>query len=135
MVQAEILYLLGNNGDRIPYVVADASAIAKGDFLELADNRIVTAHAGNVDTPIVGIAAFEKVALDGHTSMTAITNCVFKSLVDGAGCTIGDEVSMGSTAGEVELATTLDGEKGWAIGRAEQTAAAAETVIIRSKFN
>ena len=96
MVQAEVKFLLGNNGDRIEYIVANASVIAIGDFLELADNRIVTAHAGNVDTPIVGIAAFEKKTNDGHLSMTAITNCVFKSLVDGAGCTIGDEVSMGS---------------------------------------
>ena len=134
-MQAEILYLLGNNGDRIPYVVADGSAIAVGDFLELADNRVVTAHSTNVDTPIVGIAAHEKVANDGHTSITAITNCVFKATVDGAGCTIGDEVSMGSSAGEVELASSLDGEKGWAVGRAEQTATAGETALIRSKFN
>jgi len=136
MVQAEIMYLLGNNGDRIPYDVADASAIAIGDFLELADNRIVTAHAGNVDTPIVGIAAFEKVANDGHTTMTAITNCVYKATVLAGGTTtIGDEVSMGNASGEINLASSLDGEKGWAVGRAEQTAGAAETVAIRSKFN
>jgi hypothetical protein len=135
-MQAEILYLLGNNGDRIPYVVANASAIAIGDFLELADNRIVTAHAGNVDTPIVGIAAHEKKVNDGHLSMTAITNCVFKATVlAGGSATIGDEVSMGNAAGEINLASSLDGEKGWAVGRAEQTAAAAETVFIRSKFN
>ena len=136
MTQATIMYLLGNNGDRIPYVVANASAIAKGDFLELADNRVVTAHAGNVDTPIVGIAAHEKVANDGHTTITAITNCVFKATVlAGGSATIGDEVSMGNASGEINLAATLDGEKGWAIGRAEQTAAAGETVVIRSKFN
>lgn len=136
MVQAEIIYLLGNNGDRIPYVVADASAIAAGDFLELADNRIVTAHAGNADTPIVGIAAHEKVANDGHTSITAITNCVFKAtVIAGGSTTIGDEVSMGAAAGEINLASSLDGEKGWAVGRAEQNAAAGETVFIRSKFS
>lgn len=135
MVQAEVKFLLGNNGDRIPYVVANGSTIALGDFLELADNRVVTAHATNVDTPIVGIAAHEKVANDGHTSITAITNCVFKATVDGAGCTIGDEVSMGSTAGEVETSTSLDDEKGWSVGRAEQTAAGGETAFFRSKFN
>jgi len=42
---------------------------------------------------------------------------------------------MGSSAGEVELASSLDGEKGWAVGRAEQTATSAETAFIRSKFN
>lgn len=135
-MQAEVKFLLGNNGDRIEYVIADASAIAIGDFLELADNRIVTAHAGNVDTPIVGIAAFEKKANDGHLTMTAITNCVFKATtVAGGSATIGDEVSMSATAGAVDLASTLDGEKGWAVGRAEQTAGASETLFIRSKFN
>ena len=137
MVQAEILYLLGNNGDRIPYVVADGSTIALGDFLELADNRVVTAHAGNVDTPIVGIAAHEKKASDGHTSMTAITNCVFKATTKAAtgATTIGDEVSMGSAAGVIDAASTLDGEKGWSVGRAEQTVGAGAEVFIRSKFN
>ena len=136
-MQAEVKFLLGNNGDRIEYVVANASAIAIGDFLELADNRVVTAHAGNVDTPIVGIAAFEKKANDGHTTITAITNCVFKATTKAAtgSATIGDEVSMGNAAGVIDLASTLDGEKGWAVGRAEQTAAAGETVFIRSKFN
>lgn len=135
MVQAEVIYLLGNNGDRIPYVVADASAIALGDFLELADNMVVTAHAGNVDTPIVGIAAHEKKALDGHTSMTAITNCVYKATVLTATgtTTIGDPVSMSATAGRVDVSTTLDAEKGWSVGYALQNAAADETVFIRMR--
>ena len=134
MVQADIWRLLGNNGDRIPFKVADASAIALGDFLELADPMTVTAHAGNVDTPIVGIAAGEKVALDGHMFITGITNCVFKALVDAGGCTIGDFVGMGSTAGEVEAGTSLDFEKGWTVGRAYENAASGETAFFRSTF-
>ena len=134
MVQAEIWRLLGNKGDRVPFVVADGSAIALGDFLELADNMVVTAHAGNVDTPIVGIAAHEKVANDGHLLITGITNCIFKALVDGAGCTIGDICSLGSTAGEVEVATSLDFEKGWTVGIPYQTAAGGETCLFRSTF-
>jgi len=134
MVQAEIWRLLGNKGDRVPFVVSDASAIAKGDFLQLADNMVVTAHSGDVDEPMVGIAAHEKVANDGHVLITGITNCYFKALVDGAGCTIGDLCSMGSTAGEVEIATTLDFEKGWTVGFPMQTAAGGETCLFRSTF-
>ena len=63
MVQAQVTRLFGNKGDRTIFKVANGSAIAKGDFLELADPNTVTAHAGNVDTPIVGIAAHEKVTL------------------------------------------------------------------------
>jgi len=133
-MQAEIWRLLGNKGDRVPFNVADASAIAVGDFLELADNMVVTAHATNVDVPIVGIAAHEKVANDGKLLITGITNCIFKSKVDGAGVTIGDIVSVGSTADEVELGTSLDFEKGWSVGFAYTTATAGETSLFRSTF-
>ena len=134
MVQAEIWRLLGNNGDRVSFVVADGSAIAKGDFLELADNMVVTAHATNVDVPIVGIAAHEKKANDGHVHIAGITNCIFKSKIDGSGITFGDLASVGSTADEVELASTLDFEKGFTVGFAYETGSAGETALFRSTF-
>ena len=135
MVQAEIWRLLGNKGDRVPFIVADASAIAIGDFLELADPMTVTAHAGNVDTPIVGIAAEEKVTLDGKLFITGITNCIFKAtILAGGSCTIGDFVSMGAAAGEVNLASATDFETGWTVGRAYELGAAGETALFRSTF-
>ena len=134
MVQAEIWRLLGNNGDRVPFVVADGTAIVKGDFLELTDNMVVIPHATNVDVPIVGIAAHEKKANDGHVLITGITNCIFKSKIDGSGITFGDLVSVGSTADEVELASTLDFEKGFTVGFAYETGSAGETALFRSTF-
>ena len=135
MVQAEIWRLLGNKGDRVPFNVADGSTINIGDFLELADNMIVTAHSTNVDTPIVGIAAHDKVANDGNLFITGITNCIFKAtILAGGSCTIGDFVSMGAAAGKVNLHTTLDFEKGWTVGRAYTTGAAGETSLFRSTF-
>ena len=135
MVQAEIWRLLGNRGDRVPFNVANGTVIAMGDFLELADNMVVTAHAGNVDTPIVGIAAHEKVAGDGHLFISGITNCIFKAkIVSGGSATIGDFVSMSSTAGEVDLHTTLDFEKGWSVGRAYTDGASTHTSLFRSTF-
>lgn len=134
MPQAEIWRLLGNNGDRIPFIVANASAIEKGDFLELTDEMLVIAHATNVDVPIVGIAAHQKKANDGHLTITGITNCVFKSKIDGAGVTIGDLASVGSTADEVETASTLDFEKGWTVGFSYADGAAGETALFRSTF-
>ena len=41
---------------------------------------------------------------------------------------------MGSTAGEVELSTTLDFEKGWVVGRAREDGASAHTALFRSMF-
>lgn len=134
MVQAEVTRLFGNKGDRTVFKVADGSAIALGDFLQLADPNTVTAHATDVDEPIVGIAAHEKVANDGHLFITGITNCEFIATVDGAGCTIGDLVSMGSTAGEVEASTATDFETGWAVGRAREDGAAGHTALFRSMF-
>ena len=135
MVQAEIWRLLGNNGDRVPFKVADGSAIAIGDFLELADPMTVTAHSTNVDTPIVGIAAHEKVANDGHLFITGITNCIFKAtIISGGSCTIGDGVSLGAAAGEVNLSSSLDDETGWIVGRAYEDGAAGHTALFRSQF-
>ena len=134
MVQAEIWRLLGNNGDRVPFKVADGSAINIGDFLELADNMVVTAHTTGENVPIVGIAAHQKKALDGHTHITGITNCIFKSKIDGAGITFGDLASVGTTADEVELAATLDFEKGFTVGFSYENASAGETAFFRSTF-
>ena len=133
MVQAEIMYLLGNNGDRIPYVVADASAIAKGDVLELADNMVVTAHGGNVDTPVVGIAAHEKVANDGQVLISCITNCVAKlQILTATGTSlIGTHVSMGNAAGKIDVSLSLDEEKGWSLGYALETGTADQYCAVR----
>ncbi len=135
MVQAEIWRLLGNKGDRVPFNVANGSAIAMGDFLELADNMVVTAHGGNVDTPIVGIAAAEKVANDGHLFITGITNCIFKAtILAGGTSTIGDLMSMGNAAGEVNVGSTADFEKGFTVGFAYTDGAAGHTSLFRSTF-
>ena len=134
MVQAEIWRLLGNKGDRVPFIVADATAIAMGDFLELTDEMLVIPHAGNVDTPIVGIAAAEKKALDGKVLITGLTNVIFKALVDAAAATIGDLVSMGSTAGEVETASATDFETGFTVGRSYGDIASGETGLFKSTF-
>ena len=133
MAQATIMYLLGNNGDQVPYVVADASAIAKGDVLELADNMVVTAHGGNVDTPVVGIAAHEKVANDGQVMISCITNCVAKlTILTATGTSlIGTHVSMGATAGQVDVSLSLDEEKGWSLDYALETGTADQTCAVR----
>jgi hypothetical protein len=135
MVQAEIWRLLGNNGDRVPFQVANGSTINTGDFLELADNMTVTAHSTNVDTPIVGIAAHDKVASDGHLFITGITNCIFKAtILSGGTSTIGDLMSMGNAAGEINVGATADFEKGFTVGFAYTDGAAGHTTFVRSTF-
>ena len=134
MAQAEIFKLLGNNGDRIQFTVADATVIAKGDILVLSDPMTVTAATTAADVPVVGVAAHEKVTLDGHLSMTAITNAVIKvTVVAGGSATIGDHVSLSATAGEVDLSTSLDIEKGWDVGMSYEDGGAGHTIFVRMR--
>ena len=85
--------------------------------------------------PIVGIAAHQKKANDGHLLITGITNCVFKATtLAGGTATIGDFVSMGNSAGLVDLASTLDFEKGWTVGRSYEAVGNAESGLYRSTF-
>lgn len=134
MAQADIMYLLGNNGDRIPFLVADASTIALGDILVLSDPMTVTAATTAADVPVVGVAAHEKVANDGNTQMTAITNAVIKVTVEGSSsATIGDHVSLTTTAGEVNLSSTLDVEKGWDVGMSYEDGASGHTIAVRMR--
>ena len=132
MAQAEIFKLLGNNGDRIEFIVDNASTIAKGDILVLSDPMTVTAATTAADVPVVGVAAHEKVANDGHLSMTAITNAVIKVKIEGSSsATIGDYVSLTTTAGEVNLSSTLDVEKGWAVGYSYEDGASGHYIFVR----
>ena len=134
MVQATIMHLLGKDGDRIPFKVADGSTIALGDILVLSDPMTVTSATTAADVPVVGVAAHEKVANDGHVWMTAITNAVIKvTVVSGGSSTIGDHVSLSATAGEVTLSTTLDIEKGWDVGMAYEDGASGNTIAVRMR--
>ena len=131
MTTTTIMYLLGNRGDRIPYKVDDTETIAKNDVCELNADFEVIAQT-NADTPVVGIAAHEKVANDGMTEMAVITNCVAKmTVVSGGSATKGDTVSMDATNNEINLATSLDDEKGWSIGWAMDDGAAGDTIPVR----
>jgi hypothetical protein len=128
--EAVIETLMGNNGDQMSVTVATGTAIPKGSLMVLTDPRTAIIHAA-VDTPFIGIAAFEKSATDGKTTMSVITNCIAKLVVKtgGTAVTIGDTVSLSSEVNAVELGTTLDDEKGWTVGKSLENAASAETFL------
>jgi len=129
--EAIITDLLGNDGDRISFTIADASAVESHSLMVLEDLRTVVIHAA-VDTPFAGILAAEKVLSDGNTQVTCITNCIAKLVVAGGGsCTIGDDVALSGTVNKIDLATGTDREKGWVVGKALEDGAAGETVLIR----
>lgn len=93
-----IIELLGNKGDPVRYTVADGTGIAKGALLQLTDPRTASAHSG-IDQPIVGVAAAEKVASDGSTSLAVYTNGIFDITAAAAGtASVGVEVAGSATA-------------------------------------
>ena len=130
--EAIIVELLGDKGDPIRYTCADGGAIPKGTLMVLTSPRTVIVHAA-VDTPFVGIAAQEKVASDGQTSIPVYTNGIFQLTVKNGGtpATIGDSVSLSSVANRVELSATLDTEKGYDVGVAMEAIASDAIGMVR----
>lgn len=75
--EAVIIELLGNGGDPVRYTVADGTGIEKGTIMKFdSDPRTVAACSANGDL-IAGIAAAEKVASDGSTTLALYTNGIF----------------------------------------------------------
>ena len=76
--EAVIVELLGNKGDPVSYACADADAIEKGTVLIISGTAArMTKKAAVLGEPIAGIAAAEKVASDGSTTIACYTNGIF----------------------------------------------------------
>jgi len=129
--EAIIVELLGNKGDPVRYTCADGTGIPKGTIMQLNSPRTVI-EPDAVDKPVVGISASEKVASDGQTSIAVYTNAIFQVVCEDTQCEVGDSVSIGTSHdGRVELSSTLDVEKGWAVGYALETIGVGSTGMIK----
>ena len=128
--EAIIVELLGNKGDPVRYTCDNTIGIAKGSVLELTTPRTVI-QSTNADRPIVGIAAAEKVANDGETAIAVLTNCIVRLKCITTQCEIGDYASASATDNNVTFNSSLDLEKGWAVGYALETIATGATGMIR----
>ena len=81
MANEAVIIELFNGGRPIRFAVQDAVAIPKGSLLEMdADRRVIVATTDNA--PFVGVAAFEKVASDGSTTISAYTDGIFDMVSD-----------------------------------------------------
>ena len=130
--EAIIVELLGDQGDVVRYTCADNTGIPKGTLLEMTTPRTVVSSS-QVDVTFAGIAASEKVANDGQTSIGVYTNGIFQLTVKNGGtpATIGDHVSLSSVANRVELSSSLDKEKGWSVGVAMEAIASDAIGMVR----
>ena len=107
---------------------ANATGIEKGTVLALTDPSTVAASTADNDI-FGGIAAEEKIASDGKTKIAVYFGGIFKMVVSATGCTVGkNQVIKGAnTIGDY---TTLDGELGYTVGKALETAANTETALV-----
>lgn len=131
--EAIIVELLGNQGDPIEVTVADGTGIAKGTLMKLSDPRTGAATSADNDK-FIGIAAAEKVANDGSTTLAVYTHGIFDLVDSGSGITVGSDVVIGG-ANTIKTYTTLDAEKGYKVGKALETASASERIQVLVRVN
>ena len=129
--EAVIIELLGNKGDPVRYTVADGTGIEKGTIMELEDPRTCKKVSG-AGCVIAGIAAAEKVASDGSTTLAVYTNGIFDlTCAAGGTATLGSYVRSSSTDNTITVSTTLDDETGKSIGKALESGGNNEVVAVR----
>jgi hypothetical protein len=112
----------------IQFTCADNTAITKGTVLKLTDPA--TASASSADNDVfLGIAAADKIANDGNTKIPVYLRGIFRMVASATATTVGkNQVIKGAnTIGDY---TTLDGELGYVIGKALETAASGETGLV-----
>src|SRR4030042_2303564 len=113
----------------VPFTCADSTGIEKGCLLKLTDPFTVAATSADNDV-FIGIAAEEKIASDGKTKIGVYLRGIFKLVVDA-----GDTTTVGldcviRAANAIGLFDTLDDENGKTVGKALETGAAGETVLV-----
>lgn len=85
--EAIVVELTNGSGFPRRYTVSNSTAISKGTLLKLTDPRTAVAYDGATvegALPVAGIAAMDKEANDGSTSITAWTDGIFELTASGA---------------------------------------------------
>lgn len=113
----------------LPFTCANGAGIEKGTVLQLTDPA--TASASSADgEKFLGVAAEEKIANDGKTKISVYLEGVFRMKDSGAGVTAGDILKINGA----NLVATADEAgaqcAGEYVGKALETAAASETLLV-----
>lgn len=124
--------LTNSTGNIRRFTVADGTAITKGTLLKLSDPRTALATAAT-DTEVfaAGIAAEDKEADDGQTSIGVWTDGIFELVASGA-IVLGQNIVFIGQNKVAQAASTASGAM--IAGYCLETAAAGETVNIRVRL-
>lgn len=82
----------------VPFTCADGTGIEKGTLLKITDANTVAASAGDADV-IAGVAAAEKIANDGNTTIPVYIMGMFKATA-GGNVTVGQSLMSYSSSGD-----------------------------------
>jgi len=99
----------------ISFIVSDAAAIEKGDFVKLTSPMTVALSSADNDV-FGGIAAEEKIANDGKTKIGVYRRGYFKVEVGTGDATAGKDAVI-KAKNELADYTTLDAEVGYKFGK------------------
>ena len=105
----------------IPFTCADGTGIEKGTVLKLTDPATVAAADGDTDI-VAGIAAEEKIANDGKTTIAVYTRGIFKGFAGAAGVTVGAAIITDVATGAANELVNADVNSENIVGRSLETA-------------
>jgi hypothetical protein len=112
----------------VAFTCADGTGIEKGALLKLTDPMTVVTTAGDTDA-IIGIAAEEKVANDGKTTIAVYLRGIFKGFAGAAGVTAGAGIISDTGTGAANELVNADINSANLVGRALETATDTESFM------
>ena len=112
----------------VPFTCADGAGIPKGSILTLSDPNTVAVTTGDTDA-VVGIAAEEKIANDGKTTIAVYLRGIFKGYAGAAGATVGMALITDTATGAANELVVADVNSEHIVGMALETAADTESFL------
>ena len=132
--EAVIVDLGTRGGNPIQFTVAEDAGILKGTICKLTSPR--TAAACTADSDIfAGIAAADKVADDGSTTLALYQEGIFDIVCEGPAIAAGKMVTISGANNTCEIYTAGDNELGGMVGRILETGPGVNLVAIKGPFN
>ena len=113
----------------INMTVADGTGIEKGAILMMSDPNTAATATGDTDI-VAGIAAEEKIASDGKTSLAVYRRGIFKCFIGAGGCTVGAALITDVATGAANELATADVNSENIFGRALETALDTESALV-----
>lgn len=105
----------------VAFTCADGTGIEKGALLTLSDPMTVATTTGDTDA-VIGIAAEEKIASDGKTTIAVYLRGIFKGYAGAAGVTAGQAIITDTATGAANELVNADVNSEHIVGRALETA-------------